>query len=192
MFLSSPLISFLAKLKKIKSNQQILPKTNNLTLQKNFSQIILSQQTHTSKTKKKPSTSKQQNWRLELLHVTRATPKVQVLALSMTLCNLSMEKKLKRFMRVIFKYCATDFLIYPKQKPASPDSPPPIHTLAYSFAHFIKKEYASISYHTPLSLSLSLSLNISSMACVSPCLSRMLLQIKQNCTPQNAYSSFKL
>ena len=106
-------------------------------------------------------------------------------------CETYQWKKVKRFMRVILKYCATDFLIYAKQKPASPVSPPPIHTLAYSFAHFIKKEYASISYHTPLSLSLSLSLNISSMACVSPCLSRMLLQIKHNCTPQNAYSSFK-
>ena len=74
-------------------------------------------------------------------------------------CETYQWKKVKRFMRVILKYCATDFLIYAKQKPASPVSPPPIHTLAYSFAHFIKKEYASISYHTPLSLSLSLSLS---------------------------------
>ena len=58
-------------------------------------------------------------------------------------------------MRVILKYCATNFLIYLKQKPASPDSPPPIHTLACSSAHFIKNEYTSITYNTSLSLSLS-------------------------------------
>ena len=70
-------------------------------------------------------------------------------------CVTYQQKKVKRFVRVILKYCATDFLTYPKQKPASPNSRPPIHTLAYSSPRFIKKEYASISCNTSLSLSLS-------------------------------------